>query len=846
MSPINVLLVAVSPDVKAEGISACIADRPDMLLVGNGITTVEQANAQLFDLPVDPQCAVIVVGFAEQTARLAEQWLAARTDLVVLCVDIVEDFVRLSWRDPSLDALLSALCGLVQRAGSYGDDRVSRISFPAMALGGPSRARAAPGQALIDALLHWVHEALYEAILRNPGEQGDITGLSVTARTLLRMLDDARENAEPEAPQQLAEAKACFSDALARADTEAEPFAGLCRRLRFDVAEARMLALALAPELDLRCQRCFGFLLDDMSRRTGTIVLFSSLVGTATRVRSQLASTRSLTRWRIFDSACRGMLAADEAARLDPPLAAWLLGDRDALDEDARVRHAMRTAAWPGAALLDVLPRARACSLIARLREAPAPHWSVVAEASPTCRAMIECGAEHSGVRLARVETHRLVGLDIGEIEETAVRIARLAHLTGRLIAIDVTPGENASDEDEALRALFESIHASAASAMIVCQDGARIARLLADMPYTLIDVGALRSDEHERAVALAARTAGIELDAGEAACFAARYPLGIDGFAEAGRLASAHSPRTDGHDDSDSDGALRERFAEACKLASARGNADLFERIEPAFRLDDIVLPVAARLQLKEVVDSVRLAGRVLDEWKFGAQLPYGRGVTALFHGPSGTGKTMAALGIARELGVQVLRIDLSRVVSKYIGDTEKHLDRVFGDAQRSGAALLIDEADALFGKRGEVRNAHDRYANIEVAYLLQRVEAFTGLAMLTTNLSENVDAAFLRRLRFIVEFPRPDLNARIQIWRRCLPNGSHTLDDAAFRQLGRSIELTGGHIRQITLRAAFLAAAAGAHIDTTHIAHAARAELAKLGMPLADFPFACRRNAA
>jgi SpoVK/Ycf46/Vps4 family AAA+-type ATPase len=169
-----------------------------------------------------------------------------------------------------------------------------------------------------------------------------------------------------------------------------------------------------------------------------------------------------------------------------------------------------------------------------------------------------------------------------------------------------------------------------------------------------------------------------------------------------------------------------------------------------------------------------------------------------------------------------------------------------VFTDAQRSGAAILIDEADALLGKRSEVKEAHDRYANIEVAYLLQRMEAYDGLAILTTNMRMNLDPAFLRRLRFIVDFPKPDVEAREQIWRQCLPNESHDLDDADFRQLARRIELTGGQIRQITLRAAFIAAAADSLINLEHIAQATRAELAKLGMPPVEIDLAETRRAA
>ncbi|HXT38775.1 MAG TPA: ATP-binding protein, partial [Candidatus Angelobacter sp.] len=180
------------------------------------------------------------------------------------------------------------------------------------------------------------------------------------------------------------------------------------------------------------------------------------------------------------------------------------------------------------------------------------------------------------------------------------------------------------------------------------------------------------------------------------------------------------------------------------------------------------------------------------------------------------------------------------------YIGDTEKNIDRVFTDAQKSGAAILIDEADALFGKRSEVKDAHDRYANIEVAYLLQRMEAFDGLAILTTNLRKNLDPAFMRRLRFALEFPRPDMDAREKIWRQCLPEESHALSDGDFRQLARRLDLTGGQIRQITLRGAFVAAAADKQISLEHIAQAARGELAKLGLPPVEIDLNRTRRAA
>ena len=208
------------------------------------------------------------------------------------------------------------------------------------------------------------------------------------------------------------------------------------------------------------------------------------------------------------------------------------------------------------------------------------------------------------------------------------------------------------------------------------------------------------------------------------------------------------------------------------------------------------------------------------------------GLGITALFAGPSGTGKTLAAEVIARELRLDLYRIDLSAVVSKYIGETEKNLRRVFDAAEEGGAVLLFDEADALFGKRSEVKDSHDRYANIEVSYLLQRMEAYRGLAILTTNMKHALDPAFQRRIRFVVQFPFPDPTARAEIWRGAFPSATPVGNlDLAWLA---SLDVTGGSIRNIAIGAAFLAAEAGEPVGMTHLLAAARSECAKLDRPL------------
>jgi hypothetical protein len=267
---------------------------------------------------------------------------------------------------------------------------------------------------------------------------------------------------------------------------------------------------------------------------------------------------------------------------------------------------------------------------------------------------------------------------------------------------------------------------------------------------------------------------------------------------------------------------------------AEARiGLDELGRRIEPTAGWDDLVLPDAQRRILAEVVAHVRGRDVVYDRWGFGPVLRRGLGVTALFAGGSGTGKTLAAEVLAGELGLDLFVIDLSQVISKYIGETEKNLRRVFDAAERGGALLLFDEADALFGKRSEIKDSHDRYANIEVSYLLMRMEAYRGLAVLTTNMKKALDSAFLRRIRFVVDFPFPTTVERAEIWRRVIPSRTPA-DGLDFDRLAQ-LTVAGGSIRNVALSAAFLAAEDGAALGMRHMLAAARSEYLKLERSLA-----------
>ena len=276
------------------------------------------------------------------------------------------------------------------------------------------------------------------------------------------------------------------------------------------------------------------------------------------------------------------------------------------------------------------------------------------------------------------------------------------------------------------------------------------------------------------------------------------------------------------------------ERLWDSCRVQARRRLDDLAQRIQSGMAWDDLVLPPGQKAVLREIAVHMRHCRTVYETWGFAAKSNRGLGISVLFAGPSGTGKTLAAEVLANELRLDLYRIDLSQVVSKYIGETEKNMRRIFAAAEESGAVLLFDEADALFGKRSEVKDSHDRYANIEVSYLLQRMEAYRGLAILTTNIKSALDQAFMRRIRFVIQFPFPDATLREEIWRRVFPNETPT-EHLDARRLSR-MNVAGGNIRNIAVNAAFLAAEARTAVQMTHVVRAARNEYAKLEKPLTN----------
>jgi hypothetical protein len=305
----------------------------------------------------------------------------------------------------------------------------------------------------------------------------------------------------------------------------------------------------------------------------------------------------------------------------------------------------------------------------------------------------------------------------------------------------------------------------------------------------------------------------------------AAKFSLTAGQIARAGRDAARRSKLRG------ADRISEEDLHHAARNQAGSGLLRLATRVELSFGWDDLVLPQHLIAQLHEICTHVRHREKVYHQWGFSSRLGPARGIAALFAGPSGTGKTMSAGVLARELGLELYRIDLATVVSKYIGETEKNLSRIFEEAEDSNAILLFDEADALFGKRSEVKDAHDRYANLEVAYLLQRMETYSGVAILATNLAANLDEAFARRMAHLVEFPFPDASLRERLWRKSIPARAPLSTTVNFTMLANQFHISGGNIRNITLAAAFLASEQDCAIGMEQLIRAIARELEKIG---------------
>jgi len=733
--------------------------------------------------------------------------------------------------------------------------------------------------------------ALVEAAVRtavalrrqaDPGADDPFRGLYLADEQVNRLLDaaPARPAAIPAAAVAAVEVAA---DRAERAGAELR-LRRLARGFGLDPLDLDLLLVALAPDLDPRFERLYAYLNDDVTRRRAQIGLALELCGATP---TDAAARRRLGRGGALVAG--GLVEVEEPERpfLTRPLrvpdrvASHLLGD-DTLDPDLAGIADTGPTDWAG----GPLPSGRA--------EAgdPVLPGSAAGPGSPDGPEEVEHRSATAASEPPRA-VERVTAPEAGTSDDPAAGLARALAAGARLAYVRERPGGGGTAVGAAgLRAAglpalvldlgrLDAGAALAAAARAAAREarlrgaglvagpvealagrGAAAVRAFAELPATVVLTGRVTWDPAwardvpavveapgatpaERAACWRGQLAGgpVRWPAGLARCSepapsqlraspaggdpglpTAHFLLSAEQVARAARAAQlqaavAGTEVTPWH------------LRAGARAQNAAGLERLARRIEPAVSWDDLVLPAATAGQLHELAARARHRDRVLAEWGLRPGGGRGRGVTALFAGDSGTGKTMSAEVIAGALGLDLYAVNLATVVDKYVGETEKNLERVFAEAEGVNGVLLFDEADAIFGKRSEVRDAHDRYANLEIAYLLQRMESFDGLAVLATNLRANLDEAFTRRLDAIVDFPLPDEAARRRLWERCLGGALPRGRDLDLDFCAGAFELSGGSIASIALAAAYLAAEADRPLAMADLVHAVHREYRKLG---------------
>jgi len=618
----------------------------------------------------------------------------------------------------------------------------------------------------------------------------------------------------------------------------------LAQICQLDAVDVDILLICLAPEIDLRYERLFGYLQDDVTKRRPSIDLVLNLLSSSFAVKLQarrhfLATAPLLKQHLVYlfdDPSQPQPPLLSKHLRVDERVVGFLFGS-DEIDARLLPYVMCRQSTTSIADLL--LPTDLSQRLVTLTRQLKAQEQALIfyfqgpyGVGKETTAGALGC---ELGMGLLVVDGEKLLAADDLAFA-TAVRLVMREALFQHAILYWTGFDALLSDEQRPpcallLRALEERPGLTILAGDTVWEP----ADALYERTFVRVEFPRPSYSERRQLWLLSLNgsvpvAADVDLSA-LAAHFRFTASQIQDAVSTARNLARWRDPEN-GHV------ATTDLYA-ASRLQSNRKLGELAHKITPHYTWDDIVLPADRLEQLLEIFNQVKYRARVYDEWGFDQKLALGKGLNVLFAGPSGTGKTMAADILAGELRVDLYKIDLATVVSKYIGETEKNLARIFAEAETSNAILFFDEADALFGKRSEVRDAHDRYANIEISYLLQRMEEYDGVVILASNLRKNVDEAFVRRMHFIVEFPFPDEQQRRSIWEKIWPANTPRQPDLDLGLMAHRFELAGGAIRNIALAAAFLAAADGQIVTPHHLLRATQREYQKMGKVVVESEF-------
>jgi hypothetical protein len=579
-------------------------------------------------------------------------------------------------------------------------------------------------------------------------------------------------------------------------------------------AEVDLLLIALAPELEPRYETLFSYLQMDATRKRPGADLALNLIcrGAQEKVfaRRLLAPGAPLLYYRVLS-------LLDDPQDWQPTFLRRFLKVEEAVVSFLLGRPAETQAAPTLDRLdLDEPTRTRLANLVQALR-----HWGLdgrhVIELFSSAAPPAWEVADALGAALGR----RAIHLELSQVQAEPAAAAAAVRDAALVNGLLVVAG-GAEPNPQAERSLWAAVNGSRLAVILLGQTSS-FGAIPADVQPWRIELPPAGYDQRRQAWgdALAGTPA-----AGDAVRLADTFPFGPPLVRQTARLATSLAAlRSPGQPQPSTNDVL-----EAGRDLSTPNLSRFALPLTPRYGWDDLVLPEDKMRQLRAVEARVRLRAQVHRQWGFGQKLSRGKGLSVLFTGPSGTGKTMAAEVLSGALSLTLYQIDLSCVISKYIGETEQHLSAIFREAESSQTLLFFDEAEALFGRRTEVKDAHDRYANIEVNYLLQRIEQYEGIVVLATNLHRNLDEAFLRRLSEVIEFPSPDEAAREQIWRKHFPAAAPT-QGIDFAALARQFKLTGGNIRNVALAGAYAAAQDGTAIDMAHLIPAIEDEYKKQG---------------
>ncbi|MDF9817097.1 ATP-binding protein [Streptomyces sp. SPB162] len=664
----------------------------------------------------------------------------------------------------------------------------------------------------------------------DPTADDPMRGMYLTQDAVRHLLLGREEAASASGPREPGTAREAAGPDDARPSGD-DRLRRLAHWLRLGPLDTQILLIALAPDLDRSFESLYGYLNDDVTRRRATVTLALDLCGVPTHSavgRSRFHPGARLLAWGLIEVDDPERPFLSRSLRVPDRVVAHLLGD-DTPDPalEGTVRPLPHRAAGTGAAAtgtsagVDPLTRRLAGRLAARpftvyLREhrdgdGLACATAALGAAGIPAMHLVPGGSsgDHRPQEHAPAERTTDGGLPYREL-------LREARLTGRAIVVTSLPEK----PEELFRALAVD------DVPVLFADPRPYDPQWCDSGRDPLVLDAPR----QRAGDLDAWRAalGPDVRAFDLAPVVAAYRLGPGGIDRASR-AALDLAAFDGTELS----AAHVRLA--ARQQSASGLERHARRIRPDVGWDDLVLPGGPLAQLRELVLRARHRDRVLGDWRLSAGGGRGRGVVGLFAGDSGTGKTLSAEVVAAELGLDLYVVQLPSIVDKYVGETEKNLERIFTEADRTDAVLLFDEADAVFGKRSEVSSSNDRHANMESAYLLQRLESFDGIALLTTNLRSNIDDAFTRRLDLVVDFPFPDAEQRLALWRHSLAHVP-CADDIDPASCARDFELAGGSIRSAVVTAAYAAAGRGDGVSTADLLAGARREYRKAGRLVLD----------